>query len=230
VPENQEAPDIVEVDFERAVSEKVRKVRGIDPRRWKRIREEIQFDDLVYSLTKETGREKISCPFHGPETVPSFHLYRGSNDGFCFGCFGQNGKGYYDHIRFVKELRGLTWYEALCWLENEYELPPLPDLLLEDEDEDEEVTVTFDDLQEAYLTKAAAEVSSTRSYDLAESYIHTYFSALNQHKNAREAAKQGEHEEAAKMRLRAAKHVAAVLGQATVDRILTSKAIKEGRR
>ena len=226
MPEDQQAPDVQDVDFAKAILERVHRVRGINPARIERIHEEVRFDDLVSDLTGRTGY-KISCPFHGTDSTPSFQIYPGTNSGFCFGCAPPTG--YYDHIKFVREFLGLSWYEAIVWIERKYGLPPLSDVLVEDEDSDEqEVTVGFDDLKEAYLAKAAAEVRETRSLDLAESYIDRYFTALRDCEVAKAARKQ-DYEEAEKIRMRAVRQVAASLGQQEVDRILARKASRGSR-
>ncbi len=219
-----EAPDTQDVDFQKQSAEKLYRAgitRGINPRRIERIQEEIRFDDVVAQFVSSVG-DKISCPFHGPETVPSFQIYRGSNSGFCFGCLP--GKGYYDHIKFVKEYLSCTWIQALRWIEKTFDLPPLPDVAIE-RDEDEEITteVSFGDLSEPFLARAVQDVRSTKDHELALEYIHIYFSALHFEKTADEAKKAREPEEATKLHFKAALRLARVLGQEAVNRILDDK-------
>src|SRR5271166_2071628 len=175
-----EAPDAQDVDFQKRTADKLYRagvIRGINPRRIERIREDVRFDDVVAHFVRNVG-DKISCPFHGTDSTPSFQVYRGSNDGFCFGC--PAGKGYYDHIRFVKQYYGITWIQALKWIEKKYNLPPMADVVIE-KDEDDEITteVTFSDLSEPFLARAVREVRQTKDPELAMEYIHVYFAAHN---------------------------------------------------
>jgi len=219
-----EAPDVLDVDFQKRAADKLYRagaIRGINPRRIERIREDIRFDDVVAQFIPRVG-DKISCPFHGTDSTPSFQVYRGSNDGFCFGC--PAGKGYYDRIRFAKESLGCTWVQALKWIEKTFELPALPDVLIE-QDEDEEITteVTFTDLSEPFLVRAVKDVRMTKDYELALEYIHVYFGALAFEDGADEAKKAREPEEATKLHFKAAMRLARVLGQEAVNRILDDK-------
>lgn len=219
-----EAPDTQDVDFQRRTVDKLYRagvIRGINPRRIERIHEEIRFDDVVAQFVPSVG-DKISCPFHGTDSTPSFQVYRGSNDGFCFGC--PSGQGYYDHIKFVKLSLGCTWIQALKWIEKTFDLPPLPDVIVE-QDEDEEITteVTFNDLSEPFLVKAVKDIRTSKDYELALEYIHVYFAALYFEKGADLAKQAREPEEATKLHYKAAMRLARVLGQETVNRILDDK-------
>src|SRR5208282_5331873 len=135
-----------------------------------------------------------------------------------------SGQGYYDHIRFVKESLGCTWVQALKWIEKEFELPALPDVLIE-QDEDEEITteVTFNDLSEPFLVRAVKDIRTSKDSELAMEYIHVYFGALNFEKGAKEAKEAREPEEATKLHFKAAMRLARVLGQEAVNRILDDK-------
>lgn len=224
----QTAPDVVDVDFHRAAADKLYRTggiaRGINPARIDRIHEEIRFDDLVADLTGKMG-DKISCPFHGTDRTPSFTFYRGGNDAFCFGC---GIGGYYEHIKFVQKELGISWVQALRWIEKHYELPALPDVVEEVEEDDEITTeVYLPDLQETYFVRALREYGETQDDGLFEEYALIYFSALELEDGAREAKKQREHTEAERMRTLAAKKLARVLGQQVVNDILDEK---EGER
>ena len=219
-----QAPDVQDVDFHRQAADRVYKagvVRGINPLRIERIQEEVRFDDLVSDIVGRVG-EFISCPFHGNDSTPSFRIYRGSNDGFCFGC--PAGKGYYDHIRFVKQYHGITWIQALKWIEKKYNLPPMADVVIE-KDEDDEITteVTFSDLSEPFLARAVREVRQTKDPELAMEYIHVYFAAHNFEQAADEAKKAREFDESTKLHFKAAMRLARVLGQEAVNQILDDK-------
>ncbi len=218
------APDIQEVDFQKRTADRIYKagaVRGINPLRIDRIHQELRFDDLVADITGRTG-SKISCPFHGRDSDPSFTMYRGSNDAFCFGC--PSGKGYYDHIRFVKEYYGITWVQALKWIEKQYNLPAIEDIALEQDEEDEITTeVSFNDLNEPFLARAVREVRHTKDPELAMEYIHVYFNAYNFEAAAKEAKDAREFQEATKLHYKAAMRLARVLGQEAVNQILDDK-------
>lgn len=219
-----QAPDVQDVDFQKRLADRLYKtgaIRGINPLRIERIRDEIRFDDLIADLTGRTG-DKISCPFHGRDSDPSFTIYRSSNDGFCFGC--EAGKGYYDHIKFAKEFLGVTWVQALKWIEKEYKLPPIADVITEQEEDDEITTeVTFDDLSEPFIVRAIENVRQLKDPELALEYIHVYFGALHFEETGKEAKKAREFEESTKLHYKAAMRLARVLGQETVNQILDKK-------
>jgi hypothetical protein len=77
--------------FDRATAHALYKAGFMEthPHRWLRISEEVRFEDVVLLLTGLTGL-KISCPFHGRDSNPSFQIYRRGNDAFCFGCLDEN--------------------------------------------------------------------------------------------------------------------------------------------
>jgi hypothetical protein len=223
--ENLEPAEVEDVDLQKSTLNKLYQcgaARGINPKRKERIHEEVRFDDLIADLTGHTG-EFISCPFHGSDSSPSFKIYRGSNDGFCFGC--PPGKGYYDHIRFVKEIRGVSWVEALRWIEKKYDLPPLPDVDYEDEEDEATIQITYTDLCEPYLQKASRDVLLSKDSELADEYIRIYFESADLIRMAEEARKQGEVEEADKLEIRATTRLAKVLGHKMLESIMSSKEV-----
>jgi hypothetical protein len=61
------------------------------------------------------------CPFH-EEKTPSFKVDLGRQTFFCFGC---NAKG--DVISFIQQYRGLSYRDALKYLDIKNEKPPKPD-------------------------------------------------------------------------------------------------------
>lgn len=157
----------------------------ISSERWDRVRWEIDFYDLAVALLEE-GRilrnhhgGKISCPFHGTDSTPSFNFYKGSNSAFCFGCEPPATNQFYDNVRFVSALYGISRRDALKWLEKKYKLPVLaeaePD---EPEDEDEEteevVTLTFDDLKEPFLVYASV---LNKDAEKTQAMLEAYFKA-----------------------------------------------------
>lgn len=221
--------DVIELNFERNSLHKLYRsgeAGGIHPERWDRIRRDIRFEDVVADLSGHSGSSAIRCPFHGSDSRPSFWLYRGSNDGWCFGCPPK--EQYYDHIRFVARYLDINRVQALRWLEKKWDLPPLANL--PDEEEDEEYTtvkLSFDDLQEPYIRKAIKQVHEFKDVELAEDYVRYYFEALHQLKLAEEAKKIGEIEDAASFETKAATTLARVLG---IDEINNIFARKEARR
>jgi CHC2 zinc finger len=151
----------------------------VNPERWTRITDLIRFEDVVGMFVDRYHHQQvISCPFHGRDSKPSFHLYRRSNDAYCFGC--PNGKGYYDHVRFVAAMHGGSMLGALKWLEREFKLPKMRDVNSEqyaDDHAEEFVTVRFRDLLEPYIQHAARDVALTKDIDLAKEYLEILFCA-----------------------------------------------------
>jgi CHC2 zinc finger len=199
--------------------------RGVfNPLRKERIKEQIEFVDVVADLTGLTG-SKISCPFHGRDSTPSFTFYRRSNDAFCFGCVN----GYYDSIKFVQEYLGITWMQAVVWLEQKWNLPPLEDLPTEEAESEKEVEiqVNFSDLQQPFLSKISSITRAAQNYSLSMEYIRLYFAALELEDEANRWKKDSpdsfDTEEAERMKNSAAQMMAKVLGQETVNRIILSK-------
>jgi len=145
--------DIEDIEFSR---EEARKLLGssykqISEKRWNRIRELIDFRDLVLDISgKRAKGDAISCPFHGRDSNPSFHLYTRSNDAYCFGC--PPGDQYWDHTKFVSRILGMTRVGALKWIEDKYNLPKIEDDI-EEVDEEHIILLTFDDVKETFIKK-----------------------------------------------------------------------------
>jgi hypothetical protein len=162
-----------EVDF---TSERLHN-GDVSPVRWERARTEVDFCDLVVEITGQHAHYggKISCPFHGTDSTPSFMLYRDTNRGWCFGC--PPGKQGYDTIRFVAEHLSTSSFKAMLWLEKHYDLPPMGDVAVEDEDdsEDEEFSLQVSDLREALIRQAAREVQKHKDVEL----FHEYYRVLH---------------------------------------------------
>jgi hypothetical protein len=225
--DEQPDPDVVDLNFEKESLHKLYLTgtsREINPKRWERVRQEIRFEDVVADLTGHSGTTAIHCPFHGTDSRPSFWLYRGSNDGWCFGCPPRSQ--YYDQVRFVARYLDMSRPAALRWLEKKWDLPPLPD---EHEDEEDEPTVQlqFEDLQEPYILRAIKQVQEFKDVELAEDYLRYYFQAIQQLKFSEDAKKEGEWEDAGTLKVKAATTLARVLGKEEIDRIF---ARKEARR
>lgn len=223
----QSAPDVVDTTLQQEMREKLYAAgaaRGINPARKERIHENIRFDDLVAELTGRHG-SKISCPFHGRDSNPSFTFYRGPNNAFCFGC--PPNKGFYDHIRFVQEYYGVSWVEALVWIEKHFGFPPMEDVLLEqeemdDQQEEEIIKLTFHDLSEPYLAKVAREVRKIKDPDYAQECLLIYFQALA-HETSAEQAQTSDAVEATRLHDHATTLLARFLGQQQVSSILSLK-------
>jgi hypothetical protein len=185
----------------------------INPERWLRAKEDIHFDDLVVRLTGFSST-MISCPFHGRDSTPSFHLYRRGNDAWCFGC--PPGKNYYDSIIFVSERLGISRLAALQWLENTYNLPPIADLKPEEAEElhaGDPLLVTFRDLLPAYVEHARRDIRAARDVDLAKEYLEILFGAWPPRNEEQTNPNAGE-----------AIPLARVLGKPAINYILQNKA------
>jgi hypothetical protein len=182
VPDEPVIPEVDadEIDFTKSDIEKLDaaafRVHGINPARWDRANDEINFQDLVEEFTGKRSNDKISCPFHGTDSTPSFGFWPHKNNGFCFGC--PPGEQYYDNLRFVAKTLSVSRLKALLWIEKTYSLPPMDDVAVEDEEEEEEVSIEFADLSEAYIRQAAREVQTHKDAELAEGFIRIYFQGL----------------------------------------------------
>lgn len=85
----------------------------IDARDIEDIRLRHALSDIIgrYTKLRRAGRELVGlCPFHS-EKSPSFHVNDAKGLYHCFGC-GANG----DAIKFLREVEGLDFLEALRWL------------------------------------------------------------------------------------------------------------------
>jgi hypothetical protein len=217
--------DIIQVKFEKETLSKLYQTgasREISPERWERVREGIRFEDVVADLTGHSGSDFICCPFHGPELIASFKLYRGSNDGWCFGCPPKSQ--FYDNVRFVSRYLDITRPAALRWLEKKWDLPEL--FVSEEEGDEEEgasIQLKFKDLQEPYILKAVKQVREFKDVELAEDYLLCYFKAVQQLKMSKEAKKEGEIEDAVDFEIKAATTLARVLTKKEIDRIFAHK-------
>lgn len=106
---------------------------GINPDRWERANNEILFQDVVAELTGHRDTV-IRCPFHGRDRTPSFTLYSRTNDAYCFGC--PPGSMLYDNVTFVSKYMELSRVQALYWLEKTFNLPSMPNILVDDEEDE----------------------------------------------------------------------------------------------
>jgi len=152
--------------------------RDISPERWDRVRWEIDFRDLTLQLLEETGNlkaplkgGKLSCPFHGKDSTASFALYPASNSAFCFGCPPPTTNQFYDNVRIVSAVYGISKTDSLKWLERKYKLPPLaPTLSVDDPEakrEDyETIELTFDDLMEPFLALSTVLLKERETHEL----------------------------------------------------------------
>lgn len=179
LPTQEPETDSDELDFDKSDITKLdmaqSRVHGINPARWERANEEVNFQDLVEEFTGHRSNDKISCPFHGTDSTPSFGFWPHQNDGFCFGC--PPGEQYYNNISFVSRWFSFSRVRALLWIEKNYNLPPLDDVKLEDEEEEEEITVDLADLTEAYIRQARREVQQHQDPELALGYIQKFYEA-----------------------------------------------------
>jgi hypothetical protein len=186
----------------------------VNPERWTRIKELIRFDDVV-ALFIPGHHQVISCPFHGTDSKPSFHLYRRTNDAYCFGC-----SKYYDHVRFVAAMHGGSMLAALKWLEHEFGLPKMADVNSEeyaDDHAEEFISVTFRDLKEPFIKHAArdvalANVEGDDAVELAKEYLEILFKAWPTHQEEQADSNAGD-----------VMALARVLGRTVIDEILARK-------
>lgn len=235
--DSPEIPGELDLSLERDEADKLYSKGSfgrINPLRKERIFNEIPFEDLVQELTGQVGnsQDKILCPVHG-ESTPSFQLYKRSNSGWCFGC--SPGRQFYDHIRLTSELTGMSWIKALSWLEKKWNLPPIADLAIEDEEDAEEeeestalVRLTFDDLVEPFMIKAESEVQEFQDPDLAEEYQSIYFDALHLMEMAKKARTEHDDaedgaEEAREIEMKAVLLLARVVGRNKLQELLRRK-------
>lgn len=223
----QDTPDVEELDFEKTTLHKLYQLGsgGINPKRWDRVRTDIRFEDVVADLSGLSGSNAIRCPFHGRDSRASFWLYRGSNDGWCFGCPPK--EQYYDQVRFVSRYLEISRTAALRWLEKKWDLPALADEPVDEEEEVYSINLRFEDLQEPFILKAIKQVQEFKDVELAEDYLHYYFKAIQQLKLSEEAKKLGEADDASDFEVKAAMTLARLLGKEEIDRVF---ARKEARR
>ena len=153
------------------------RLQGINPARWERAIDDINFQDLVEEFTGKYSNDKISCPFHGTDKTPSFAFFPHKNNGWCFGC--PAGEQFYDNIIFVAKTLSISRTKALFWLEKKYSLPPMDDVSLDEDEDEEEISVGFSDLSEAYIRQAAREVQKYQDPEMAEGFIRIFFEAEN---------------------------------------------------
>ena len=161
----------------------------ISTERWERVRWSIDFYDMTLSLLEDHKLlrnhkgNKISCPIHGGydgDSTPSFTFYPGTNSAYCFGCEAPTANQCYDNVKLVSLIFGVSKRDALVWLEKKYKLPPLESPKFtqksaeDDSEEDEEVTLTFDDLKEPFL--AMTSVLNSDAHRMKE-LLHVYFKA-----------------------------------------------------
>ena len=223
--DDQQYPNLEEFDFQKATLLKLYATNSgnINHVRWERVRQDIRFEDVVAETVGLSGGNAISCPFHGRDSTPSFWLYKGTNDGWCFGC--PPGEQYYDHVRFVSKYLDVSRVTALKWIEKKFELPTLAEYEDVAEDEEETVTLELKDLTEPYIIKAVRDVQATQDVGLALEYLRFYFEAIHLDKAADELKKQGDDAEEVKdLQLKAAMVLARILGKTEIDKVLEKKA------
>lgn len=182
-PEPQSPQSADDFDWVKAEVEKLyRASTDIPIERWDRVRWEIDFYDLTLQLLEETGNmkgkpsnNKISCPFHGRDSTPSFTFYRGSNSAFCFGCEPPAVNQFYDNVRLVSSVFGISKRDSLKWLEKRYKLPAMTvtsDIVdLPDTEEEEVVELNFDDLREPFLALATVLSKDTETQELLDIFF-----------------------------------------------------------
>jgi hypothetical protein len=171
-------PDPEEVEFSRETYARMYysgEAAGINPLRWDRARNEVRFDDVVFELTTKHATA-ISCPFHGRDSRPSFYVYPPAkgNNGWCFGCPPR--QQFYDSIRFISKLLGISRVKALTWLEHKFDLPPIENVV-EEVEEETTTSLTFEDLCGPYIDRAKKDIGDNKDPELAQEYIRLFFEA-----------------------------------------------------
>ena len=101
-----------------------------------RINEEVRIIDMLvhygYRIQSDGGdhEQQFSCDLHGDghDNTPSARAYPGGNSFYCFACDQTR-----DPIELVREKEGLSFWDAMRFIEKMYDLPRLP----WEDDEDE---------------------------------------------------------------------------------------------
>ena len=108
------------------------------------VGQRVQFDKKKSNPAK--GDHWACCPFHGEKT-PSFHCEDRKGRYYCFGC-GASG----DHFRFLTELDGLNFAEAVERLAAQAGLP-MPVMSRQEQEREEKRKSLFDvmELAEKYF-------------------------------------------------------------------------------
>ncbi|MEM9279774.1 MAG: DNA primase, partial [Pseudomonadota bacterium] len=123
------------------------------------IGQRVTFDKKKSNSAK--GDYWACCPFHG-ETTPSFHCEDRKGRYYCFGC-GASG----DHFRFITELDGLNFGEAVERLASQAGLP-MPVMNPREQEREEKRKTLFDVMEMAakFFQKQLHEPvgASARSY------------------------------------------------------------------
>lgn len=141
--------------------------------RWDRINSNVRFQDVIADLQEGECRELFGCPFHGPDSRPSFKVYVAENSGWCSGC--PDGFRYYDSVRFVAAWRDCSNRLAIEWLEEKY---GFPDLVSKPDDDIQISTLTFYDVVEPFLTRAAKLLRDNPDPEKARMYVQMFFNAI----------------------------------------------------
>ncbi len=124
-------------------------------RRRDRIRSEIPIaqllSDLGYAVRPDAAHreQQFSCDLHGDgrDSKPSARVYPDNNAWYCFGC-----PKHRDAIRTVRDKFGLSFVDALKWLEEKY---GLPNMSFED----------TDDHGPSFNQNLAAEIDPVKTYE-----------------------------------------------------------------
>lgn len=96
-------------------------------RRRERIRNDIPITQLLFDLgyavrpDADHREQQFSCDLHGRDMKPSARVYPENKAWYCFAESKRR-----DAIRTIRDKFSLSFMEALKWLEDKYNLPPLP--------------------------------------------------------------------------------------------------------
>lgn len=100
--------------------------------RAERIRKEVRVQDILaqegFDVRSDAQDTQFRCHLHGTghDMKPSAHLYGDTNSWYCWGC--QKAR---DPVSTLRDARGVTFREAVRYIERTYNLPALPEQTLE---------------------------------------------------------------------------------------------------
>ncbi len=94
--------------------------------RAERVNQECDLGALLheygYSVFSDGDREQqFACNLHGQDNKPSARLYGATNSTYCWACSRSR-----DPLAYVMEIEGLSFLEAVRYLEKKLNLPPIP--------------------------------------------------------------------------------------------------------
>lgn len=143
-----------------------------------RLRDEIQTSDVVsrkVNLTLKGKEYSGLCPFH-QEKSPSFTVNNDKGFYHCFGC-GAHG----DIVKFTMETEGLSFYDSVVKLAEEFSIP-VPRLEKEDKQKEDEYRKLYDVMElscrifehNLYTPQGEKALKYLRGRGLTDEYIRKF--------------------------------------------------------